>query len=190
MEEIILLGGGGHCRAVIDVIEQEGKFSIVGVIDKKELLGKSVLGYKVIGCDDDLQVLSQKYKYAFITVGQIRSNALRVKLFNSVKALGYILPIIVSPFAYLSKHAEVAEGSVIMHHALVNANAKVAQNCIINTKALIEHDALIEEHSHISTGVIINGGTVVKANSFVGSGALTKEYIELNGFIKAGSVTK
>ena len=26
MKEIILIGGGGHCKAVIDVIEQEGHF--------------------------------------------------------------------------------------------------------------------------------------------------------------------
>jgi len=188
--EIILIGGGGHCRSVIDVIELEAKYKIAGVIDKKELIGQDILGYKVIGCDDDLAELFKRYKLAIVTVGQIQSSTLRVKLFTLLKDIGYTLPSIISPLAYLSKHATIGEGTIIMHHALVNANAKIGRNCIINTKALIEHDAIVEDNSHISTGAIINGGVVVKESSFVGSNATSKEYIEIDGFIKAGSVVK
>ena len=190
MNEILLIGGGGHCKSVIDVIEQEGKYKIAGIIDKKELLGQEILGYKIIGCDDDLEELFLKYKYAFVTVGQIKSNTLRVKLFNILKNIGYELPILISPLAYVSKHAKVEEGTVVHHFALINADANIRANCIINTKALIEHDTTIEEHCHISTDTVINGGVVVKANSFVGSNATTKEYIILNGFNKAGSLLK
>ena len=188
--EILLIGGGGHCRSVIDVIELEDKYTIAGIIDKKELIGQDVLGYKVIGCDDDLEKLFEKYKYAIITVGQIRSNSLRVKLFDKVQEIGYKLPVIKSPFSYVSKHSLIEEGTVIMHQTLVNANVKIGKNCIINTKALIEHDATIEDNCHISTATVINGGVVVKENSFVGSNATTKEYIEIDGFIKAGDLQK
>jgi len=190
MNEIILIGGGGHCKSVIDVIEQEAKYKIACIVDKKELIGQKVLGYEIIACDDDLEALFQKYKYAIVTVGQIKSNKVRVKLFNRLKEIGYELPTIISPLAYVSKHAIVEEGTVVLHHALVNANAKIGVNCIINTKALIEHDARVEEHCHISTATVINGGVVVKSNSFIGSNTTTKEYIELNGFIKAGGVAK
>ncbi len=189
-EKIILLGGGGHCRSVIDVIEQEERFEIAGIIDRKELIGKDVLDYKIIGTDDDLRSLREKYTYAFVTVGQIRSNLVRVKLFKLLKELDFKLPTIISPLSYVSRYAMIGEATVVMHHALINANAKVGSNCIINTKALIEHDAVVEDHTHISTGAIINGGTKVKANSFVGSSAVTKESIEVSGFIKAGSVAK
>jgi len=190
MKEILLVGGGGHCKSVIDVIEQEGKYQIAGIIDKKELVGQEVLGYNIIGSDDDLEELFLKYKYAFVTVGQIKSNSLRVELFTSLKKIGYELPVVVSPLAYVSRHAKVEEGTVIHHYALVNANATVGANCIINSKALIEHDAIIEEYCHISTATVINGGVVVKANSFVGSNATTTEYIVLNGFNRAGSLFK
>jgi len=190
MEEILLIGGGGHCKSVIDVIEQEGKYKIAGIVDKKELIGQEVLGYKVIASDDDLEVLFTKYKYACVTVGQIKSNHLRVKLFTLLKEIGYELPIIISPLAYVSKHTIIEEGTVVLHHALVNAGAKIGVNCIINSKALIEHDVIIEEHCHISTATVINGGVVVKENTFIGSNTTTKEYSELNGFIKAGGVAK
>lgn len=189
-KQILCIGGGGHCKSVIDVIEQENRFEIVGIIDKKELIGNDVLGYKIIGCDEDLKALRQHYDYALITIGQIKSSESRIKLFQMLKNLSYELPVIISPLAYVSKHARIGEGSIIMHHALVNANAHVGANCIINTKALIEHDAIIEEYCHISTGAIVNGGVHVKAGTFYGSNATSKEYVHVNGFIKAGSVVK
>ena len=85
--KILLIGGGGHCNSVIDVIEQEDKYTIAGIIDKKELIGQEVLGYKVIGCDDDLTELFKTFKYAVITVGQLKSNSLKVKLFNLANKL-------------------------------------------------------------------------------------------------------
>lgn len=189
-KQILLIGGGGHCRSVIDVIEQGNQFEIAGIIDTKELVGREVLGYKILGNDEDLKDLRHHYKYALITVGQIKSPEIRIKLFEMLKFFGYELPVVISPLAYVSKHATLGEGTVIMHHALINANVTIGQNCIINTKALIEHDAIIEEYCHISTGAIINGGAHVKAGTFYGSNATCKEYVHVSGFIKAGSVVK
>ncbi len=189
-EKILLIGGGGHCRAVIDVIELEAKYEIAGIIDKKELVGSEVLGYKVLGCDDDLEKLFGRYKNAFVSVGQIRSNAVRARLFTELKRIGYHLPLIVSPLAYVSKHASLAEGTIVMHHALINVNAVVGKNCIINSKALLEHDCVVEDHCHISTATVLNGGTVVKEGTFFGSHSVSKENSTISGFIKAGSVVK
>ena len=190
MKNIILIGGGGHCKSVIDVIEQEGRFEIVGIVDKPKLLGSNVLGYSVIGSDFDLDSLAKKYQYALITVGQIKSPDLRVELFSLASKAGFLLPSIISPRAYVSKHAIVGKGAIVMHDALINANAKIGENCIINSKALIEHDVVVENHCHISTGSIINGGTVVELGCFIGSGVITKEsiIIKQNSFIKAGTI--
>jgi len=188
--EIILVGGGGHCKSVIDVIEQENRYKIAGIVDKKERIGERVLGYEVIGCDADLTSLFNHYKYALITLGQIQSSTLRKKLFRLLKDIGYTFPVIVSPLAYISQHAVIEEGTVVMHHACVNAAARVGKNCIINTKALIEHDSIVGDNCHISTAGVVNGGVKVSDESFYGSNATSKEGVEVGGFIKAGSVVK
>jgi len=190
MQEIILIGGGGHCRSVIDVIEQEGRFKIAGIIEKFVGESKPIFDYELIGTDDDLSALRKRYRYAIVTIGQIESCKLRVKLFNRLKELDFELPTITSPLAYVSKHADVEEGTVVMHHAMINAGAKVGKNSIINSKALIEHDTVVEDNCHISTGAILNGGVHVKAGSFIGSGTTTKQGITVEGFIKAGSIVK
>jgi sugar O-acyltransferase (sialic acid O-acetyltransferase NeuD family) len=189
--KLILIGGGGHCKSCIDVIEQENKFLIAGIVDINRSISE-LLGYPLLGHDEDLIKLKSSYDYALITMGQIKSPAIRVRLFDYAKYLGFKLPVIISPRAYVSKHAKIGNGSIVMHDALINAGAIVGDNCIINTKSLIEHDAVIENNCHISTGAIINGGVIVKQDSFVGSNAVTKESVKTNekDFIKAGSLFK
>lgn len=192
MNKIILIGGGGHCKSVIDVIEQQAHFEIAGIVDKHEFLGSKILGYQVIGSDFDLDSLAKKYQYALITVGQIKSPLLRIKLFDLANKAGFILPTIISPNAYVSKYSKIGNGSVIMHHAIVNANTTIGDNCIINSKVLIEHDCFIANHCHISTNAIINGGVKIGSNCFIGSNVTTKDNITIKekSFIKAGALVK
>ena len=163
---IILVGGGGHCVSVIDVIEQEEKYHIKGIIDTKEHIGKEVLGYKIIGTDDDLEDLYLSCPNAIISVGQIKDSVLRKRLFQRLKAIGYHLPVVISPLAYVSKHSAIEEGTIIMHRALVNAGAKIGKNCIINTKANIEHGVQIEDFCHISTATVVNGDSIIGKGTF------------------------
>lgn len=189
-EQIILVGGGGHCHSVIDVIELENKFEIIGIIDKSELIGQKVLGYEIIASDNDLESIFKTCKNVVVTVGQTSSSSLREKLFNKLSKIGFNLPIIVSPLAYVSRHAKIDKGTVVMHQSLVNANVIIGKNCILNSKSLIEHDANIGNNCHISTAAVVNGGVIVQDGTFFGSNATSKQSIEISGFIKAGSIVK
>jgi len=178
-EKIILIGGGGHCKACIDVIEQEGNYQIAGIVDLPEMLHQKVLGYEIIAIDKDLPDLVKEYKYFLIALGQVETANKRIEIFIKLNTLSVILPRIISPLAYVSKYSKIGKGTIIMHHALVNAGAKIGTNCIINSKSLIEHDAVIKDHCHISTGAIINGGVRVCSGTFFGSNAVSREYIEI-----------
>lgn len=176
---LILLGAGGHAHACIDVIEQHGQYEIAGLVGMPEEVKSKVLGYSVIASDRDLPELAKTYRYALVTVGQIRSSENRMHLYRLAAELGIELPTIVSPLAYVSRHAAIGAGTIVMHGAIVNAGARLGDNCIINTRALIEHDAIIEDHCHISTGAILNGNVCLGAGSFVGSGSKIKEGVVL-----------
>lgn len=178
-EKIILVGGGGHCKSCIDVIEQENRYQIAGIIDLQEKLNETILNYQILATDDNLPEIAAKYDNFLITFGQIKTPDKRIELFNKLKKLGGKFPVITSPLAYVSKHAKVGEGTVIMHNALVNADAKIGKNCIINTKALIEHEAVIGDHCHIATNAVINGGSRVGTGTFIGSNAMTPESINI-----------
>jgi sugar O-acyltransferase (sialic acid O-acetyltransferase NeuD family) len=172
---LILIGAGGHARACIDVIEQHGIYQIAGLIGMPDEMNEKHLGHAVIGTDDDLPELARTIRFAMITLGQIKTPAHRTRLYQRAIALGFQLPTIVAPSAYVSRHAALGAGTIVMHGAIVNAGALVGKNCIINTRALIEHDATVADHCHISTGAILNGNTGIGSGSFVGSGSVIKE---------------
>lgn len=187
-KNLILLGGGGHCKSVIDIAESAG-YNILGVLDRPEEVGKQVLNYKVIGTDDDISLYVDKAEFV-ITVGFIKNPAIRIKLYNKVKEAGGKLATIIASSAHVSKYATIGDGTVVMHNAFVNAGAQIGSNVIINTFSNIEHDAIIGDQCHISTGAMVNGDCIVGKNVFVGSQSVLANGIELgdNIIIGAGSV--
>lgn len=176
---LILIGAGGHARACIEVIEQQGQYKIVGLVGLPQEVHSQHLGYEVIATDDALDELAKSCTYAFVTTGQIQAAKLRLRLFQRAAQCGFQLPVIIAPTAHVSRHATVGAGSIVMHGAIVNVGAKVGNNCIINSRALLEHDTTVDDHCHISTGVILNGDVSVGAGSFIGSGCVVKEGISI-----------
>jgi len=192
MKKLILLGGGGHCKSCVDVIEQENIYEIVGILDEKNRVGEQVLKYRIVGTDDDIKKYVSESCMFLITIGQIKTSSLRKKIHANLIKNNAQLATVISPRAYVSKYAEVGEGSIIMHDVLINAAVKIGRNCIINTKALIEHDVVVDDFCHISTAAVVNGAVKIKEGTFWGSNAVSRERVETSkcGFIKAGSVYK
>lgn len=190
MISLLLVGGGGHCRSCIDVIEAQGRYAVAGIVQPRDEGQAPVLGYPILGADEDLPALLVQHPNALITVGQIKTPDVRIRLFAQLKQLRATLPVIVSPIAHVSRHADIDEGTIVMHGAIVNAGVRVGRNVILNSQALIEHDAVIEPHCHISTGARINGGSRVGTGAFVGSGAILREGVVIgsNSVIGAGQL--
>jgi len=191
-KEIVLIGGGGHCKSCIEVIEATELYKVIGILELSLNVGKNVLNYPIIGTDDDIPSLIFKKINFLITIGFIEDNKKRNILFNQILSLGGKLPSIIAPTAYISKTSCIGIGTIVMHQAFINTSVVIGNNCIINTKAIIEHDAIIGDNCHISTASVINGGVVVGSNTFYGSGAISKQYIKIpeNSFIKANSIVK
>jgi sugar O-acyltransferase (sialic acid O-acetyltransferase NeuD family) len=187
---LILIGGGGHCRSCIDVIEQEGRYAIYGILDATVVKGTAILGYPVLGDDKLLDQLIKEGHYFLVTVGQIKSATIRIQLFEKLQKSRAKLATVISPKAYVSRSVSIAGGTIVLHGAIINTGNSVGFNAIINSGALVEHDSRIGNHVHISTGVTINGGCSVDDESFIGSCSVIANNINIGTrvVIGAGSV--
>ena len=187
---LILIGGGGHCKSVIDVAESAG-YNIIGILDIPENIGKSVLDYKVIGTDDDIPQFADKAEF-IITVGFIKNPDIRMRIFDKVREAGGKLATVISSTAHVSRYASIGEGTVVMHQAVVNAGARIGENCIINTFCNIEHDAVIGDQCHISTGTMVNGDCKVGKMCFIGSQSVLANGISIcdDVIVGAGSLVR
>lgn len=168
MKKIILIGGGGHCHSVIDVIESTNEYQIIGIIDN-DPKKNNILGYNYIGNDDDIVKYKNDTDEFLVTIGKIGECKKRNRLYNFLNDNSLPLATIISKNAYISKHAKIGKGTIVMHHAIVNANSDLGENCIVNSKALIEHGVVIGDHSHIATNSVVNGGVTIGENVFLGS---------------------
>ena len=190
-KNIVLVGGGGHCISVIDIIENGNEFNILGILDSNSK-ENNLLGYKILGGDNLIPELVNENTYFLITVGQIKSSSTRKNIAKTLAKNNAKLGTVISSLSYVSKHAHIEEGSVIMNHAVVNAKAKIGKNCIINTKSNIEHGVSVGEFCHISTCAVVNGDSVVEKGSFIGSNATISNgiLIKENSIISAGKFIK
>lgn len=179
MKPIILIGCGGHARSLIELIESTSEWNIQGMVGLPEQVGTHVLDYPVIGCDADLPELRERFSSAVLAIGQLQDPTPRQRLSTQLDKLDFKCPILISPHAVVSRHAELGPGSTVGHGVIVNAAVEVGGHCILNSNALIEHDVQIGSYCHISTGVIVNGGVRIGSGSFIGSGAILREGLDL-----------
>jgi sugar O-acyltransferase (sialic acid O-acetyltransferase NeuD family) len=176
---ILVIGAGGHARACIDVIEQLAIYDSIALVGSPIEVGKTIMGWPILGTDEDLPKLLDDYPNALIGIGQIKSPNSRIRLFDHVSRMGFLMPTIISPLAYASRHSEIGEGTIVMHRAVINANVKIGRNCIVNSMSLIEHDVTVADHCHVSTAAVLNGAVEIGEGSFVGSHASIRESIKI-----------
>jgi sugar O-acyltransferase (sialic acid O-acetyltransferase NeuD family) len=174
-EPLLMIGSGGHARSLIDVVESSSRWHVLGLVGLPEQVGEEVLGYPVLGCDQDLSSLRQKCAHALLAIGQIGFSTHRQRLEAMLKRLAFALPAVISDRAHVSRHAQLGLGTSVGHGVIVNAGSRIGDCCILNSNALIEHDAVVGDYCHISTGALVNGGVVIGEGSFIGSGAVLRE---------------
>ncbi len=188
-KRLLLLGGGGHCRSVLDCALSIGKYDKIGIVVNDD--SKSAFGIPVVGSDNDLpSLLMEGWTDAFITVGSIGSTKIRRKLYELIKKLGFTVPVIADPSAVIAHGVEMGNGVFVGKNAIINTGCIVEHCSIINTGAIIEHDCQIGVFSHISPGAILCGQVIVGQDSHIGAGSTIRQgiFIGSNVLIGAGSV--
>ena len=189
-KKIILIGGGGHCSVIISILKRMN-YTIEGIIDREEYIGKSIAGISVIGTDKDLSKYSnEKYK-GLITVGSTgHNNSKRFMLYERALEAKLSFMVLISDKAIISPNAVIDAGSVIMDGSIISNNVKIGKNCIINTGSIIEHDCVLGDHVHCACRVTLCGGVQIGDSSFIGASSTIIQNIKIgsNSIIGAGSV--
>lgn len=191
MEKIILIGGGGHCKSVIDTIKSSNLYDIYGIIDIEKNIGQSVNGVNVIDCDRNLIKYRNKgIKKAFITIGSVGNPKLRINLYKLALNAGFDFPVIIDKTSIVSDSVEIGKGTFIGKGAVINAETRIGSNCIVNTGSIIEHDCNIGNFVHVSPGSTICGGVKIGNNTHIGANSTIIQYktIGENTIIGAGSI--
>ncbi len=165
MKDIIVIGSSGHARVVIDILEKEKKYKIVGLIDDFRQKGEVTLGYKVIGMCKDLPHLASEHN-TLNGIVAIGDNFIRHQIVENILALlpGFTFISTVHPMASIAKSVLIGKGSVIMGGSAINSNCTIGKFCICNTNSSLDHDSVLENFASLAPGVTVGGN--VRIGSF------------------------
>jgi sugar O-acyltransferase (sialic acid O-acetyltransferase NeuD family) len=188
---IIVLGGGGHAKGLIEILQGYGSV-IIGCIVKEPMLEQQeILGVAVLGTDDSILLNYQTDKIYLVNgIGTVGDSRRRQRIFDDFKKIGYSFINTIHPSAIISPFASLGEGVQIMAGAIIQASSVLGDNSILNTNASIDHDCTIGKHVHVSPGAVLCGNVSVGDGSHIGAGAVVIQGIEIGSLsvIGAGSV--
>lgn len=188
MEKIILIGGGGHARSIIDTIISSGVFTIAGIVDNFE---GEVLGIPVIGDDRKLtEIFNSGIRNAFVAIGSVGDTTLRKNTLDMILKIGFTVPNIVDKTAVVSVNTAIGFGNFIGKNAVVNCDCTIGNMVIINSNATVEHNSYVGDFSHIASGAVLCGTVTIGKNTHIGANATVIQGVTIGEdcLIGAGSV--
>ena len=190
---VLLLGAGGHAAVLVEILQQLN-CEILGLVALEPPRSKVAFSdLRWYSSDDDVLLFKKDEILLVNALGSLPGNAMRSRLHEKFKGLGYQFMTIISPHAIVSKYAQIDEGAQVFPGCIVNANAVIGEGSIVNTGAIVEHDCLIGRHNHIAPGAVLSGSVITGDFVHIATGASVIQGIHIgeNTVIGAGAtVTK
>ena len=206
-KSLIIYGGGGHGKSLVDLVNLQNAYRVVGIVDDGLPVGSQVLDVPVLGGSAVLPALRDRgVILAVNAVGGIGNLAPRLKVFENLTQAGFQFPTVVHPSAVVEASAEIAAGVQVFAHAYVGSAVRVEFGCIVNTGAIVSHDCVLGEMVNISPGAILAGSVQVGARTLIGmgvtvnlevrvgegarigNGATVKADVPAGGVVRAGTI--
>jgi sugar O-acyltransferase (sialic acid O-acetyltransferase NeuD family) len=137
---IVIYGAGGHAKAVIDTVEQEGRYQIIGLLDGHKPVGSFIYDYQVLGDENWLAAHSHKLGGILVAIGD---NWTRSVVVRAIRAIAPELPFVsaVHPCAVVARGAVIGAGSVVMAGAIIGSDTTIGEHNVLYTHASIDHDS-------------------------------------------------
>lgn len=179
-EKIALIGAGGHCKIVIDLIEELNQYEIIGIYDDNKI--DFFENIKILGNISSLDTTIDNF---FICIG---NENVRKNIYTKFNYLNY--PVLIHPSAIISKKAKICDGTLICAGAVIQTGVIINKQCIINTSSTIDHESYIDEFSSVSPNAVICGRVKIGKRTFIGANATIIQCKEIGDdcVIGAGSV--
>lgn len=187
MKKIVLIGAGGQCKVIIDIIKSKNQYEIVGITDKNQI-EQMVLDIPIIGDDSILEDLYKSgVEYAFICIGALNNMHLRNLIYSNLRKIGFKIPSLIHNNAIVSQYSHIGIGTCVMAGAIINPEAVVKENCIVNTGAVVEHDCVIGNNTHISPNACIAGACFIGDNCHIGIGSSIIQCVNVGNNVTVGA---
>lgn len=185
---IVVFGGGGHGKTLVELLQSLGCYRIVGVIDDVLPVGECVVGVPVLGSPDMLPELYERgVRMAVNGVGGIGNPDVRIMIFEQLAAAGFVCPAIVHPTAYVEPSAVLEPGVQVLPQAYVGSDSHVGFGTVINAGVIISHDCHIGRVVNLSPGAMLAGNVTIDDYAQIGMGATVNLHLTVGRLARIGN---
>jgi len=184
MNQLLILGAGGHGKVMAEAAEAKGVWNKIALLDDRFAILDGSLRWPVLAKIDKAERFVSEYSHAIVAIGDFRK---RLEWLDMLSSLGFRIPTLIHPTAWVSPSASLAEGCVVMANATVQADARLGRGCIVNTGASVDHDCQIGDGVHICPGVSLGGDVSVGHGSWLGIGCSVIQGVHIGGHVTVGA---
>jgi len=185
---LVIYGGGGHSKALIDLIRALGSYRIAGILDDHRLPGEMVMGIPILGGPAILASLyDQGIRLAINAVGGIGNIQIRINVFEILAANGFACPALIHPRAVVEPSAEISPGVQVFPLAYVGSQARLGFGAIVNTGAIVSHDCTIADYTNISPGAMLAGNVETAEGTLIGMGVTVNLDVKIGQRARIGN---
>lgn len=185
---IIVFGGGGHAKSVMEMVRSIGGFDIIGIVDDKIPAITSILNIPVLGSRISLgEIRKLGVRYAANGVGGILDIRVRKMIFELLDFEDFVTPNLIHPRATVEASSIISDGVQVFSNAYIGSDTKLEPRCMVNTNAIISHDCIIGAYSHVAPGALLAGHVEVGEMCLVGMGVTTAIGIRIGNNVRIGN---
>ena len=178
--KFIFIGGGGHARVVSSIIEAQENSHLEVVFDSNSKIET------LDGVENFHKYNPDQFPNALAIVA-IGDNKIRKQLAQTIQ---HVFGKLIHPSASIDRLSLVGEGSVVMHHAVIQRGTRIGKHGIINTASSVDHDCVLGDFVHIAPNATLCGGVQIGDETFIGAGVVVLPQIKIGkrATVGAGSV--
>lgn len=188
MKNIVLIGGGNHAHYTIDIIQKEGKYNILGIIDSVSEVGSEKFGFKILGRQEDLlKIISQNnIDGGIISIGD---NWSRYNVYTQIKEIfpNFLFVNAIHPSVIIGNDVKLGCGIIAMAGCIFNPKSKIGNFTFFATGAQIEHDCEICDFASVSAGSVTGGFVKINKFSAITLGVTIFDRVEIGENVVVGS---
>ncbi|WP_167632358.1 acetyltransferase [Mariprofundus ferrooxydans] len=184
MNQLLILGAGGHGKVMAEAAEAQGAWQHIALLDDRHALLDGTLRWPVLASIERAGHFVSEYSHAAVAVGDSKR---RLEWLDMLAGLGFCIPTLIHPAAWVSPSASLAEGCVVMANATVQADARLGRGSIVNTGASVDHDCSIGDGVHICPGASLGGEVIIGHGSWLGIGCSVIQGVRIGSHVTVGA---
>ena len=168
-KKLILVGDSAFAEIAYEYFTHDSEYQVVAFAVEREYLRREQLfGVPVVPFEELPERFAPADHDFYAALVYTQGNALRTRLYESAKGMGYRPASYVSSRAFVWRNVKLGEHCFIFENNVVQPFVTIGRNVVLWSGNHIGHHSTIGDHCFVSSHVVVSGFVEVGHSCFLG----------------------